>query len=70
MQNVEQGMARVAAVAGRVGITEFAREAGMPLSTVRYFRNRGWCLKSLSNCEKLIAAADRLERALPADRLA
>ena len=64
MQNVEEGMARVAAVAGRVGITELAREAGMPLSTVRSFRDRGWTLHSLPNCEKLIAAADRLERGL------
>jgi hypothetical protein len=61
MQTVEEGMARVAAVAERVSVTELAREAGLPVSTVRSFRDRGWCLKSLPNCEKLIAAAERLE---------
>ena len=70
MENVEQGMARVAVIAGRVGITELAREAGMPPSTVRSFRKRGWALQSLTNCEKLIAAADRLERDLADNRIA
>ena len=64
MQSVAEGMERVAAVADRVGVNELAREAGMPLSTVKSFRKRGWSLQSLPNCEKLIAAADRIERAL------
>ena len=61
MQTVDEGMKRVAAVADRVGVTRLAREAGVPLSTVRSFRDREWCLKSLPTCEKLIAAADRLD---------
>ena len=62
MQTVAEGMERVAQMAERVGVAELAREAGMPQSTVRSFRDRGWALKSLPNCEKLIAAAERLER--------
>jgi len=61
MQTISEGMERVAAIAARVGLTELAREAGMPLSTVKSFRKRGWALKSLPNCEKLIAAAERLD---------
>jgi hypothetical protein len=64
MHQLAEGMERVAAVATRVGATELAREAGMPLSTVKSFRKRGWALQSLPNCEKLIAAADRLARNL------
>jgi len=54
-------MKRVGFVAQRVGITALAREAGLPLTTVRSFRDRGWVLKSLRNCEALIAAAERLD---------
>jgi hypothetical protein len=60
MANLDEGMRRVAAVAARVGVTRLAREAGVPKSTVRSFRDRDWELKSLPTCEKLIAAADRL----------
>lgn len=59
---VEEGMARVAAIAERVGVAELAREAGMAQSTVRSFRDRGWTAESLLHCERLIAAAERLER--------
>lgn len=67
MDHVDEGMRRVAVVADRVGVTVLAREAGVPLSTVRSFRDRGWALKSLPNCEKLIAAADRLDAGLAAE---
>ena len=70
MQTVAEGMERVAAIADRVGVTELAREAGMPLSTVKSFRKRGWSLRSLPNCEKLIAAAERLEQTLARTRSA
>jgi hypothetical protein len=56
-----EAMERVARVADRIGVTALAREAGLPLSTVRSLRERGWWLKSLPNCEKLIAAAERLD---------
>jgi hypothetical protein len=56
------GMERVARIAERVPLTTLAREAGVPVTTVRSFRDRGWVLKSLPTCEKLIAAAERLER--------
>jgi hypothetical protein len=61
MQTLAERMEHVAAVAERVGVTRLAREAGLPLSTVRSFRNRGWGLKSIPNAEALIAAAERLE---------
>ena len=61
MEAVIEGMKRVADIAERVGVVRLAREAGLPLSTVRSFRDRGWSLKSFPNCEKLIAAAERLE---------
>jgi len=63
-RSLDEGLKRVATVADRVGVAVLAREAGLPRSTVRSFRDRGWELKSLPNCEKLIAAADRLEREL------
>jgi hypothetical protein len=62
MPTIDEGLRRVAEIAEVVGVTELAREAGLPLSTVRSFRDRGWALKSIPNCEKLIAAAERLER--------
>ena len=62
---VNEGMQRVGRVAEKVGVRELAREAGVPLGTVKSFRARGWSVKSLSNCEKLIAAADRLESGTP-----
>jgi hypothetical protein len=34
----------------------------MAQSTVRSFRDRGWTAESLLHCERLIAAAERLER--------
>ena len=70
MQTIVEGMERVSRIADIVGIGELAREAGMPASTVRSFRNRGWVLKSLPNCEKLIAAAERLERDFTSGKLA
>jgi hypothetical protein len=66
METLETGLQRVASVAKRIGVTELAREAGLPLSTVRSFRDRGWSPKSIATCEKLIAAAERLEAAPPA----
>jgi len=60
MQTLQEGMARVGRVADAVGLRELAREAGIPLGTVKSFRARGWALKSATNCEKLMAAADRL----------
>ena len=64
MQTFDDGMKRVGQVAEIVGVNELAREAGMPLSTVKSFRKRDWRVASLANCEKLIAAADRLSRGL------
>jgi hypothetical protein len=58
----ESGLKLVARIADRDGVKTLAREAGVPLTTVRSFRDRGWRLKSLPICEKLIAAAERLER--------
>jgi hypothetical protein len=61
MEHVDEGMRRVAKVADRVGIARLAEAAGIAPSTVRSFRDRGWQAKSLQACEKLIAAADRLD---------
>jgi hypothetical protein len=60
MHEIAEGMARVAVVADRVGVRALAREAGLPLSTVRSYRDRGWTAESLLRCEMLIAAAERL----------
>ena len=54
-------MLRVARVAGQVGLTALAREAGVPESTVRSYRDRDWQLQSIPICEALIAAANRLD---------
>lgn len=62
MQTVTEAMERVGRVAERVGVSALAREAGVPESTVRSYRNRGWTAEPLVACEKLIAAADRLEK--------
>ncbi|HEY1878463.1 MAG TPA: hypothetical protein VGG68_00875 [Caulobacteraceae bacterium] len=62
MEAITLGLERVAAMERIVGCARLAAEAGLPESTVRSFRERGWVLKSLPNCEKLIAAAERLER--------
>lgn len=59
-------MERVGRVADRVGVRTLAREAGLPLSTVRSYAARGWRHKYLPACDKLIEAAERLERATPA----
>jgi hypothetical protein len=61
MENLDEGMRRVAAVAARVGPARLAREAGIPITTVRSFRDRDWELKSLPTCLKLIAAAERID---------
>jgi len=66
MQQIAEGMERVAAVAEKVGVPALAREAGLAESTVRSYRNRGWTAESLLRCEMLIAAAERLERVLDA----
>ena len=63
MQTVTEGMARVARVADQVGLKAFAREAGVPVSTVRSYRDRGWDQQHLHTYEKLVAAAERLEKA-------
>lgn len=67
MISVSERLARVGRVADRVGVTRLAREAGVPLSTVRSYADRGWTQNGLPICDKLIAAAERLERALPTD---
>lgn len=64
MQTIEERMKRVGEIAEIVGLAELAREAGMPRTTVRSYHDRDWRLASLANCEKLIAAADRLSRGL------
>ena len=61
MPTIDEGLTRVAVIAELVGVTELAREAGLPLSTVRSFRDRGWAAKTLPACDALIAAAARLE---------
>jgi hypothetical protein len=63
MQTVAERMARVGRVADRIGVFRLAREAGVPLSTVRSYAARGWTTNNLPICDKLIAAAERLERA-------
>jgi hypothetical protein len=49
-------------VCDRFGLAALAREAGVPESTVRSFRNRGWVLQSLPMYEALVSAAERLDR--------
>lgn len=66
MQKVTERMARVGEVADRVGLRVLAREAGVPVSTVQSYAARGWTHKHLPACDKLIAAADRLDRSHPA----
>jgi hypothetical protein len=61
MTSMTLGMARVAKVAERMPLSVLAREAGVNYETVKTFRRRGWQAKSLSICEKLIAAAERLD---------
>jgi hypothetical protein len=61
MRTVSEAMAHVGRVGDRFGVAALAQAAGLPESTVRSFRDRGWTLASLANCEKLIAAAKRLE---------
>jgi hypothetical protein len=56
-------MRRVASVAQRVGLAAFADASGVPESTLRSYRDRGWTAESLMICERLIATADRLDRA-------
>jgi hypothetical protein len=63
MQTVAERMARVGRIAERVGVYRLAQEAGLPLSTVRSYAARGWTQSYLPICDKLIAAAERLERA-------
>jgi hypothetical protein len=58
-----EGMRRVAKVADRIGLAVLADAAGVPESTLRSYRDRGWTAESLLICDRLIAAADRLERA-------
>lgn len=53
-------LARVSLIADLVGVAALAREAGLPLSTVRSYRDRGWWVESFWNCEKLIDAAERI----------
>jgi hypothetical protein len=65
MQTVSERMARVGRVVDQIGIKPFAREAGVPASTVRSYMRRGWTQKYLPVCDKLIAAAERLERRRP-----
>lgn len=62
MDDLSEGMKRVAAVEQRVGIPRLAAEAGLPQSTVRSYRARGWMAPlSIQISEALIAAAERLE---------
>jgi hypothetical protein len=65
MQTIKKAMERVGRVAERVGITTLADAAGLPESTVRSYRDRGWTAESLAMCEKLIAAAERLDPERP-----
>jgi len=67
MRTVAEGMERVARVAGVVGVRRLAREADLPLSTVRSYAARGWRHKYLPACDRLIEAAERLERAATDD---
>jgi hypothetical protein len=60
--SVVERMALVQRIASEVGVVELAREAGLPKSTVRSYAKRGWTNKYLPICDKLIAAAERLER--------
>lgn len=43
------------------GLAELSREAGVPYTTVKSFRDRGWSNKSLDVLSKLLPAALRLE---------
>jgi hypothetical protein len=53
-------LAGVGLIADIVGVAALAREAGVPLSTVRSYRDRGWWVESFWIVEKLIDAAERL----------
>jgi hypothetical protein len=59
-----EAMARVMVTAERHGLAAFAREAGVPEATVRLYWRRGWP-KSVTICDALIAAANRLENGEP-----
>jgi len=58
---LSEAMERVGRVAERVGLVTLAKESGLPISTVRSFKDRGWTMYSIPNCEALIAAAERIE---------
>jgi hypothetical protein len=62
MQKVSERLARVGRVVEQVGVKRFAREAGVPPSTIYSYIERGWTHQYLPICDKLIAAADRIER--------
>lgn len=43
-----------------VNLAEFAREAGVPYTTVHAFRERNWSHKNLAVIDKLTVAARRI----------
>lgn len=58
---ISQAMQRVALVVERVGVTALAQEAGIDEGTIRAYRRRGWSAASLTICDALIAAAERID---------
>ncbi len=60
MSEIAQTISTIRETAERVGLPAFAREAGVPYTTVKSFADRDWSNKNLDVIEKLAAAAERL----------
>lgn len=43
------------------GLAELAREAGVPYTTIKSFKDRGWANRSLDLVDRLSQAAQRIE---------
>jgi len=62
MSEIENVLNEIRQAAEVVGIPALAQEAGVPLTTVRSYAERGWTHKNLAVIQSLSAAAKRLHK--------
>lgn len=62
MSEIENVLSEIRLAAEAVGIPVLAAEAGVPLTTVRSYAERGWTHKNLAVIQSLSAAAKRLHK--------
>jgi hypothetical protein len=60
MSEISSAIESIRQAAGKAGLVELAREAGVPYTTVHSFSNRQWSHKNLDVLEKLAGAAQRI----------